>query len=122
MTQRARRDFLGCELCENCDHPVCCRARPVTTLFPCVTPATSQVKHSLHDFADPLCPPPGVNPTGVSDQDQIRRFSESDESHSMPSFIMSRARHGYPTTLTMIALGLRLATHRSKAPKGARTP
>ena len=38
----------------DCDHPVPCCVRPVTTPVPRVTRATSQVKPSLHDFADAL--------------------------------------------------------------------
>lgn len=52
MEQRARQGFLGCDWCGNCDHPVLCRDRPVTTPLPRVTPTTLQVKRSLHDFAE----------------------------------------------------------------------
>jgi len=54
MEQRARWGFLGCDWYGNCDDPVPCRVRPVTTPVPRVTRGRSQVKPSLHDFADAL--------------------------------------------------------------------
>jgi hypothetical protein len=62
VTRRARHRFLGRDLCDNCDHPVCCRVRPETTPVPCVALATMQLRRSVHDIQTANVIPAKFNP------------------------------------------------------------